>query len=462
MNILHKIRSNYIIPEFRSVFYGFVGELEDSIEVDYEIMDEVWSAARNGQADILESLLEERGGIRINKQDDSGDDSDKFDEDYDRYNGDSNGGGGGKSALHYAADAGSFECIRVLLDAGANVRLTTKRGSTALHCAAGSSNVEVKQYMEILVDAGLPLDATDNMKWTVLHFASFRGHPKNAGYLLENGFDPHVQNGSRCTAYHLAVKNCSPNVLKQILEHQRGGIPGIYVSNADGFTPAQLAVIDDKPEFIKKLLKYIDIKELADEEEPFLLFAARKGSAKMMKAIVSSYPDIFVRGNDHSTILHAMAENDANFQQTISNVFQREVLRSDRRLDGSMPLHLLLSGRQAVNEEILDMMIDGKPNDIDGEGNNYLMCLLRSDRPDSEKKVIASDLINLEVNAFQKNKKGKFFYRHSMETNPEIALRITPYIKDIKRWMISIGNEPHGGQFTSQSPKAILALLRSS
>jgi hypothetical protein len=36
-----------------------------------------------------------------------------------------------------------------------------------------------------------------------------------------------------------------------------------------------------------------------------------------------------------------------------------------------MPLHVLLSGLQPVTKELLDMMIEGNPNVLDGKQNNY-------------------------------------------------------------------------------------------
>jgi hypothetical protein len=54
------------------------------------------------------------------------------------------------------------------------------------------------------------------------------------------------------------------------------------------------------------------MEEPVIEEEPFLLFVAREGSAEMIKVVLSSNPDIFLRGNDQSIILHAMAGNHAD------------------------------------------------------------------------------------------------------------------------------------------------------
>jgi ankyrin repeat protein len=153
----------------------------------------------------------------------------------------------------------------------------------------------------------------------------------------------------------------------------------------------------------------------------------------MMKVILSFSPDVFVRGRNQSTILHAMAENKADFQQTISDVIKKGVPRSGARTDGSKPLHLLLSGPQPVKEVLLGLMIESNPNDVDSNGNNYLMCLSNSHRSTLQKKDIAVGLIKLGVNAFQKNKKGKLFYYQFTKTNPDWTLEVAPHINDLKK-----------------------------
>jgi hypothetical protein len=174
------------------------------------------------------------------------------------------------------------------------------------------------------------------------------------------------------------------------------------------------------------------MKELAVEEEPFILFVAREGSAEM-KVVLSLNPDVFVRGRDQSTILYAMAENHVDFQQIISDAIKKGVPRSDARTGGSKPLHLLLSGPQPVQKELLDLMIEGNSNDVGGNGNNYLVCLSRSHRSTFQKKYIALDLTKLGVDAFQKNKKGDFFYYRFTKADPDSALQVAPHINDLKK-----------------------------
>ncbi|KAN0119232.1 ankyrin [Hyaloscypha variabilis] len=215
VQMLRRMKRTYITPEFQVVFDGYVNGIEDGIEPNFENMNKIWAAAQRDQADVLESLLEEGGCIKINERDDCWDDED----DEEHHN-------DGKNALHWAACAGSSECIRILMDAGASIHITAKGGRTALHFAAGSLNIGAKRCIEMLAGAGLSLDAKDDEGWTALHYAAFSGSRKNVEFLLEKGLDPHLPNNSGHTAYHLAAESGSGDVPKLILEHERGGFPG--------------------------------------------------------------------------------------------------------------------------------------------------------------------------------------------------------------------------------------------
>lgn len=168
-------------------------------------MVNLWEAARNDQSDVLKSLLE-GGGVWINEKDYNHFDSDsdrnhgvEFDSaDYIAY---------GKNALHHAASARSFDCIQVLMDAGANVFITADQNSTALHLAAGSSSVRGRRCMEMLLHAGLSLDEKNDDDWNVLHFAAYSGHPKTVEHLLQEGFDPSAEDTSGRRPTQLAKIN---------------------------------------------------------------------------------------------------------------------------------------------------------------------------------------------------------------------------------------------------------------
>ena len=89
----------------------------------------------------------------------------------------------GRTPLHWAADGGDPDVVRLLLEAKANVNARDGRGQTALHIA------EKPDCGRVLLDAGALVDARDDHEWTPLHYAS-TGCPVLTRMLLEAGADP--------------------------------------------------------------------------------------------------------------------------------------------------------------------------------------------------------------------------------------------------------------------------------
>eukprot|EP00405_Crypthecodinium_cohnii_P054806 CAMPEP_0206619342 /NCGR_PEP_ID=MMETSP0325_2-20121206/60769_1 /ASSEMBLY_ACC=CAM_ASM_000347 /TAXON_ID=2866 /ORGANISM="Crypthecodinium cohnii, Strain Seligo" /LENGTH=821 /DNA_ID=CAMNT_0054141689 /DNA_START=101 /DNA_END=2565 /DNA_ORIENTATION=- len=76
-------------------------------------------------------------------------------------------------------------CIRVLLEAQADVNLRGREGLQALHCAAGTRNAY--QVLQLLLDAGAdPLVQADRGDLPI-HLAAFRGHWENVELLIDRG-----------------------------------------------------------------------------------------------------------------------------------------------------------------------------------------------------------------------------------------------------------------------------------
>jgi ankyrin repeat protein len=119
------------------------------------------------------------------------------------------GGGGsaltgeGASAFLRAAVVSDLPMMRLLLERGADPKVTTKAGITALHAAAGQGWVDNTmstavalgfgteedsiEAIKLLLDLGLDVNAADNQGNTPLHGAAFRGADKVVTYLAERG-----------------------------------------------------------------------------------------------------------------------------------------------------------------------------------------------------------------------------------------------------------------------------------
>ena len=104
--------------------------------------------------------------------------------------------GDGMSALHLAAEGGSLEVVRVLIDAGARIEATTSIGGyTPLHVASANAHAPV---VEALLDAGTdPKVVTTNTGVTPLHLAAkVLGGEAAVRVLLEHGAPPNAREGS--------------------------------------------------------------------------------------------------------------------------------------------------------------------------------------------------------------------------------------------------------------------------
>jgi ankyrin repeat protein len=93
------------------------------------------------------------------------------------------------SALHYAASEGHTEVVRVLLDGGANARVSALGGMTPLFLAAAGGHAETTK---LLVERGA--DTNARSPWNPLRVAAGEGHLEVVRTLLSLGADPEGHN----------------------------------------------------------------------------------------------------------------------------------------------------------------------------------------------------------------------------------------------------------------------------
>ena len=89
--------------------------------------------------------------------------------------------------LHFAADSGHTDFVRVLLSAGADIEardVGKNGGNTPLHAAALAGRTETANA---LVDAGASINARRVDEMTPLHLAALEGRTDTAKALIEAG-----------------------------------------------------------------------------------------------------------------------------------------------------------------------------------------------------------------------------------------------------------------------------------
>ena len=128
----------------------------------------------------------------------------------------------GATPLMRAARSGDAEVMRILLEKGANPKLTTKDGNTALLFAAGvgyrdkftrGTETEALEAVKVAIGTGLDLNQTNAREESVLHGAAGRGADTIVQYLVEHGAKLDAKTKSGLTPLDYAM---GKNVLGQL------------------------------------------------------------------------------------------------------------------------------------------------------------------------------------------------------------------------------------------------------
>ena len=78
-----------------------------------------------------------------------------------------------RSALHYAAENGHLELIKLLVQTGEDVNIADNDGETALHWAALNNHMEAAK---LLFNLGIDANKTNNLGWSAYQWAKLRNH----------------------------------------------------------------------------------------------------------------------------------------------------------------------------------------------------------------------------------------------------------------------------------------------
>ena len=115
-----------------------------------------------------------------------------------------------------AARWGHTDCVKYLLQSGAQLDLKDEGGETALNLAAEGGHIEV---MTRLVEAGHNVNQRDWLgERTPLMAAAGEGHTDCVQYLLQNGAQLDLEDHVGMTALHLAASLGHLEVMKRLVE----------------------------------------------------------------------------------------------------------------------------------------------------------------------------------------------------------------------------------------------------
>jgi uncharacterized protein len=120
----------------------------------------------------------------------------------------------GSTPFMRAARSGDAAMMRLLLEAGANPKLSTKDGNNALLFAAGvgyrdkntkGSESEALEALKIAIEAGLDLKQANSRGETALHGAAARGADTIVQFLVDHGAAMNAKNNQKMTPLDFAM-----------------------------------------------------------------------------------------------------------------------------------------------------------------------------------------------------------------------------------------------------------------
>ncbi len=85
---------------------------------------------------------------------------------------------------------GNVNALTQLVSLGANPRIATSHGETALHAAAARGHIQVVSFL--LRRGGVSIHSQTSNGWTPLHHAARFGHATVANFLVRSGANPRL------------------------------------------------------------------------------------------------------------------------------------------------------------------------------------------------------------------------------------------------------------------------------
>jgi ankyrin repeat protein len=153
-----------------------------------------------------------------------------------------------RTALHFAAEGGNMEVIKVLLDAKANPNAQDRTGKTPVTVAAERGKVDA---LKALLAAGGDANARDQVQGSPLLWASGLGGPATVGIRLGAGANPNIQDVNGMTPLMWAAGVGKPETVTMLLD--KGADPKV-TDRLTGENALMRAIRTGKVETVKILL----------------------------------------------------------------------------------------------------------------------------------------------------------------------------------------------------------------
>lgn len=209
-----------------------------------------------------------------------------------------------RTALHLAALAQQPANLRAILEFGADIVARDRAGKTALHFAVRDFGSKMTECIDILVDNGVGVDATDSESETALHTASWKGNSVAVEHLVRKG----ASLAAECvdgTPLHIAIMPWERQLgLETVNALLRNGADVNKRRSSDGKTPFHVAVCD--------------------------VVDSGHGNLDIFQALCAHGANARLRDNFSQSALDYVGDNEAITTMLMQNLPQAPILNQER------------------------------------------------------------------------------------------------------------------------------------
>ena len=236
----------------------------------------------------------------------------------------------GRSPLHWACRSGALATVKMLVKAGAGVRVTDTDGDTCLIFAAYFGHTETVRYIVSFPEVDVNHKDTDGN--TALLLAASHGHTETVRYLVNLPEVDVNQVGDDFTALHWAGQEDYPNMVKVLIDAGAD----MDAEDENGCSP--------------------------------LLLASKQGCLDTVKMLLKAGADVCAADNKGATCL-ALAVCNGHTETVRYLLCLPEVDANQSTNRGSTSLHLAVSQKHS---DVVGMLIDaGADIEANREGMSY-------------------------------------------------------------------------------------------
>lgn len=340
----------------------------------------------------------------------------------------------GFTPLLCAAQQGSFDSLKLLVDNQSDVSVKDKQGQTALHLIPHYSIDEAKK-ISYLLKAGADINAVDAKGATPLHVAAAEGCLASVEPLVKYKADINSRDTDGLTVLHRAAQSLTDSeaIIELLIAkganvnmRDNSGLTAIchaaehgtlnslqilvangadmFVRSSTGETVLHMAVKKyhmplEKVEFLMERGVNVNLLDFSGTSP--LHYAALETSYETVKFLVEHGAKIQCANDNGTTPLHNAIESTINRKQKVEFLIKHgaDVFAADK--NGDTPLHVATDGGfERLELLIVDLNID--ISNTDKQGNTLLYRAAMSSRDIKSKALLLLDK-GADINATGKH-----------------------------------------------------------